>query len=344
MANYKKYILILLLISSIYSFAQTGGMYAYPFLNQPNSARLSALGGNAFPVNDSDITLAYTNPSLIKASMHNQIALSYVDYFSDINAGFIGYGFSHKKAGNFVATLQFINYGKFTETDATGIELGQFSGGEYALNVGWARPLAKNLSIGANLKNIFSQLEQYTSYGIAVDVASTYFVPEKEIGISLIAKNIGRQITTYNHSGVEPLPFDIQLSFSKRLEHLPFRFILSIDKLHKWNLAYNDPNAAVEIDPFTGEEIKQNNAAKTFDLIARHFVFGGEFAPGKGNFAIRLGYDYNRRQEMKVDTRKAMTGFSWGFGFKISRFNLSYARSSQHLASGVNTFTITSKL
>lgn len=76
----------------------------------------------------------------------------------------------------------------------------------------------------------------------------------------------------------------------------------------------------------------------------RHVVVGGEFIPGNGNFSVRLGYNYRRRTEMQIASRKALVGFSWGFGLKISKLKLSYARATYSLAGATNHFTITTNL
>jgi hypothetical protein len=70
---------------------------------------------------------------------------------------------------------------------------------------------------------------------------------------------------------------------------------------------------------------------------------GGEFQIHK-NFALRAGYNYKRRQELKVDSRKLMVGFSWGFAFRVKRFHFTYARSTYPLASSPNYFSITTSL
>ena len=324
--------------------AQTGGKTVFGLFDIANSARLSAVGGNTFMTNDHDLTMAYTNPTLIDKDMNNQLALSFVDYFADIKGGFAAYGYHNEKFGNFAATLQYLNYGSFTMTDPNGIETGTFSGGDYALTLGYSKSLSEKFKLGVNLKNVYSQLEDYNSYGIASDIAFSYFNPDHNMGLLFLMQNIGRQIDGYTDGEREKLPFNTLLSFSKKLDHVPFRFIISVDNLHKWDLTYSDPNAEVETDPFTGEVIEKNKTAIFADKLARHFVIGGEFVPGNGNFAIRFGYDYRRRQEMLVDSKKGMMGFSFGFGLKISKFRISYARSTQHLAGGVNTFTITTKL
>ena len=61
---------------------------SFSFLEMPNSSRLTALGGNMASINDGDISLVLTNPSLINDSVDKGIAINYTNYFSDINYGF----------------------------------------------------------------------------------------------------------------------------------------------------------------------------------------------------------------------------------------------------------------
>jgi len=98
-----------------------------------------------------------------------------------------------------------------------------------------------------------------------------------------------------------------------------------------------DKNA--EFDPFTGEPVRKNKIEKFGDNLMRHAIFGVEILPTE-NFYINLGYNYLRRQEMKIPLRVAMVGFSWGFGFKVSKFHFSYGRASYHIAGGSNHFSL----
>jgi hypothetical protein len=100
---------------------------------------------------------------------------------------------------------------------------GTFTAGEYAFNLGWGRQLDSLFSIGANLKNIYSHLDTYHSYGIAVDVAGTYSSAKSQFTATLMALNIGRQLKYYIDGNNEPLPFEVQLGLSKKLAHTPFR-------------------------------------------------------------------------------------------------------------------------
>jgi len=343
MINNKRFIIftLLLLVIGFSVKAQLGGSKTYVFLNMANSARVSAFGGNYVPVYDHDITLAYSNPSLISKEMHNSFSLNYLNYFADVNAGFVAYGHDFDKIGTFVATLQFLSYGDFVERNDVGQELGSFRAAEYALTIGWAKKLTDHLQIGVNLKNIYSKLESYKSYGLAADVALSYINESKHLTSSFIVKNIGRQISTYNGEEHEPIPFEIQWGISKKFEHAPFRLVLLLNDLQKWDLTYSDPNKEPELDPFTGEPVESNQTWAFGDKLMRHAIFGVELAPGKGNFLVQLAYNYRRRQELKIASRTAMVGFSFGFGIKISKFKISYSHANYHLAGGTNTFTIT---
>ena len=340
----KIFILIVFSLLAFTSKAQLGGGRTYGFLELTNSSRVAALGGNYLSINDDDITLAYANPALITKEMSSRLALNYLNYFSGINAGFVSYGQHFDKAGTFVASMQFINYGVFQETDVSGNELGSFKAAEYALTVGWSKQLWENIALGVNLKNIYSSLDSYTSYGLAADVAANYKNDPNHFSASLIFANIGRQITTYTNGVREPIPFNIKFGVSKRFEHAPLRIIVLADNLQQWDLTYSDPNIPVEKDPFTGEIITTKKGWDFGDKLMRHLVVAGEFAPGKGNFALRLGYNYRRREEMKIASRRAMVGFSWGFGFKVYKFHLSYARATYSLAGATNHITITTRI
>ena len=340
-----KPVFIILIISLFFLSAvnaQIGGDNTYQVLELTSSARVAALGGDFLAINDNDINLAITNPSVISPAMHNELGVSYVDYFSDINYGFASYARSFEKIGSFVGSVQYINYGEFDYADETGARTGTFYAGETALNIGWGRQLDSLFSIGANLKFLYSSLESYNSYGMGVDVAGSYNSKNRRFTMSLIAKNIGRQLKPYHGNNIEPLPFEFQFGLSQRLAHLPFRYSILYNHIEKWDLRYENPNT-VNTDPVSGEVIKDSNFEAFADNLMRHIVIGGELIFSK-NFSIRGGYNYGRRQDMKISSKTGTVGFSWGFGFRVSMFHFSYARSAYHLVGSPNYITITTNI
>lgn len=331
-----------LLAFPLITLGQIGGDNTYEFLNLTSSPRIAAMGSDFLAINDNDITLVSTNPSILNPGMHNYLGVSYVDFYSDINYGHAAYSRTFNNVGSFFGSINYINYGNFTYADQAGMQGGNFHAGETAVNLGWGRQLDSLFSIGSTLKFIYSSFESYNSYGLAVDVAGSYTSRDRSFVASLIAKNIGTQLKTYEGGNSEPLPFELQLGLSKRLKHLPFRYSIIYNHLEKWDLRYEDPSTQ-QVDPITGDVVQSSGFEEFADNLMRHIVFGAELIISK-NFSLRGGYNYRRRQELKVADKTSTVGFSWGFGFRVSKFHFSYARSTYHLVGSPNYITVTTSL
>ena len=79
------------------------------------------------------------------------------------------------------------------------------------------------------------------------------------------------------------------------------------------------------------------------DQMMRHVSIGTTVNLGK-NLEFRAGYNYRRRQELKVETKPGMVGFSWGVGLNLTKFRISYGRSIFHLAGASNHFSFSMNL
>jgi hypothetical protein len=109
-------------------------------------------------------------------------------------------------------------------------------------------------------------------------------------------------------------------------------------------MTYTNPEEVEEnTDLLTGEVDEKSAFQEKSDLVMRHIIVGGELLVSK-NFYIGMGYNYQRRMELKVDSRPFTVGISWGFGFRISKFHFAYARANYHLAGPSNHFSISTDL
>lgn len=341
----KRIFFIFLLLSSFIGNAQIGGTNTYEFLNIPISARVAALGGSVIAVYDNDPTLSLGNPSLLNAEMNGMVTFSYLNYFADINHGYVSYVKDFKKAGTFSAGIRYLDYGTFLETDEGGNELGNFTAAEYAFVLGWGKQIDSSFSVGANLKPIYSSLYVYNSAGIALDFSGTYYNKSNGFTASLVLKNMGAQLSPYVEGGEkEPIPFEVQGGISKKFKHMPFR--LSVDAIHlqNWNLSYNDSILFTNNnEALTDEEKKERNKTGIISETFRHIVLGGEFVPSK-SFMLRFGFSFKRRAELAHEVKPGLIGFSWGVGFRIKKFHISYGSAKYHLAGPSNHFTVTTNL
>ncbi|MFN0032141.1 MAG: type IX secretion system protein PorQ [Flavobacteriales bacterium] len=338
----KNFLSLLLIVSSIYSNAQLGGTTVFNTMNIPGSARIAAMGGSYFAIKDGDIQIAAFNPSVLDSTMHNKVAMSYVDYFDHINMGYAAYARRMSQKITAAATMQYINYGAQTELDALGYELGNFNSADYTLTLGAGLQYDSLWSMGASLKTIYSSLANYTSLGFALDAGITYHKPARNFTASLIAKNFGMQVIAYSPGESRKLPFEFQIGISKRPAHAPFRFSIVYENMQRWDLTYTNPNATIVIDPVTGEVIEKDKW-EFGDRLMRHIVAGTEILLGE-SFSLRVGYNYRKRQELKVEDKPGTAGFSYGFGFKVKRLHFSYGRAVFHLAGPANHFSVTTSL
>jgi hypothetical protein len=326
---------------SIGAKAQIGGTGIYKFMNLPPSSRTASLGGTQISVKDEDVSLGIQNPALLNPQMHNHVQMSFIDYMTDIHLGSFAYArsFDSSKVTG-MAGIQFINYGSFRRMDERGNDLGTFTAAEYNIFAG-ASKTWRRYSYGIETKLLYSTLEHYNSFGIGFDLGGAYEDTARGLMIGAVVRNIGFQIKPYADMR-EPLPFEVQLGASLKPEHMPIRFSILAHDLQKPNLTYENPDELKQTDLLTGEVI--NEKIPFSEKIARHFNFGAEILITK-NFNVRVGYNHERRKEMVVeDGKRGAVGFSYGFGFKVSKFVVSYGRSNYHIAGGSNTFTLSSNL
>ena len=345
----KQFLLTLLFMVLVFtSHAQRlGGQRVFEFLNLSPSARITALGGQLLAVRDSDLASAYHNPALLNPEMDKQLSFNYNFYAANIGSGYAAYAqYVDKLDMTFHGGIQFLDYGTFDQTNEFEQNLGTFEAAEYAINIGASRQLYENLSVGANLKFITSQLESYNSTGLALDLGAYYRDTSSNFSAALVIRNAGWTLSSFRENNREYLPFEINLGIAQKLKHLPFRLTINYRNLDQWNILYDDPNVEDE-GPLLGDigSSERSWFAVNVDNFFRHLSFGGEFLFGKKeNFRVRAGYNHQRRAELKVAEFRSLTGFSFGVGMKVSKFRIEYGRAVHHLAGGVDHLSISTSI
>lgn len=334
----KKFLFSLLgIISTFNVFSQYGGNQTYAFLDLPNSAHSVALGGINLSVKD--VNSVFNNPALLDSNMLNYLTFSYVNYFAGINWGYCSYTFSNKKYGNFAASAQYINYGKFIEANENGDITGKFYASDYTLALLWNHRIDSLFTFGLTLKPVFSFYEKYFSFGLALDLGLNYISVNKLFSAAFVVSNFGSQIKPYVIGQYEKIPFNVSVGVSQRLAHAPFRFSVVVHHLNKLDLSYDLPVDNTTIYSQTIE----NKLSTLSDLALRHFIFGAEIIPSE-NFYLSFGFNYQRRQELKLSGHSGLSGFSAGLGIKVKKFTFNYGISRFNNAGSMQTFTISLKM
>lgn len=292
--------------------AQIGGRYAFESSSLPSNARLNALGGSLISVADDDIALAQLNPAMLNKSTDQQFNINHNFHFAGISFGNVafGWGFDSLQLHTHAA-IQYVNFGNFQLTDEIGNQSGEFSGGEVAIVLGASKKLNERITAGVNLKFLNGNYESYGHSGLGMDIGFLYQKPGSNAAWGLVLRNMGTEINGLQDEK-RALPFDLQLGYSKKLQHLPFRFSFIGHNLQKWYIRYDDPDFDGQTD-LLGETQEKGAFSRNLDNLFRHIILNGEFLIGKSEqFRLRVGYNHLRKQEMRLASFRSLAGFSFG--------------------------------
>jgi hypothetical protein len=314
-----------------------GGRYGFAFLRLPNDARQAALGGINISLINKNVNLFTANPALLNTAMHKHASFSFVPYYAGVNYATLAYAHEFERAGRWGAALQYMDYGSFEETDATGAVLGSFQASDFVFTTAHSRTIG-HYTLGISAKLAGSAIAEYNAYGVLVDMGGAFKHPEHDFTIGLLIKNMGFAFNTYTPGNNLTMPFDVQIGTSFKPAFMPLRFSFTAHHLHTFDIAYDDPAFNIVIDQ-NGNQVAEKVGFA--DKLFRHFVFGTEILLSK-SFQVQVGYNHLVRQEMKLENRMAGAGLSFGDSLQVKAFRLAYSRVYHHAAGGVSYLTLIS--
>lgn len=322
--QYMRYCVVILFCVSaqLLSAQSLGGNAVFSFLNQPNTAQATALGGINISNLSNDVGLAFNNPALLRKTMHQQLNTSFNSFLAGIKNYSLNTAY-HFNEPNITTALgvNYLNYGSTQQTDASGNSIGSFIANDYVLQLSASKQYKDNWFFGATFKYINSNYGMYKSNAVAADVALAFVDTSNFLQASLVIKNIGAQLKKYDASiQKEELPFDVQIGITKRLAKAPLQFSLTAHHLQRFDILYNDTlfKASEGDDSYK----KKNYAAEKFlaHLILATQVFISE------KVECTLGYNFLRRHDLNVyNTANNLNGFTLGVGVLMKKFHFRYA-------------------
>ena len=308
-------------IAALSALAQQAGTTSYSFLNLPYGAKLGGVGGVNISLLANDPSLFLSNPALASDKIANRPTVNFTTFPSGIGLSSATYSRSFAKLGLWSASVQYLSYGKIDGYDDLGNLIGTFTPNDYAVMISHVRT-SNNFRFGASIKQVGSNIARFSGSATLFDVGGLFVHPAQRLTLGLTIKNIGFEWQPISESVETQLPFDVQVGTSIKPLHMPFRFSVTLYKLHQWDLTL--PN-----------ETATNILA---DNIMRHVIIGSEFLLNE-YINILFGYNYLRRKELKLNNGGGFSGFSLGFAIKTKAFELVYAYGGYHVAGNANMFT-----
>jgi hypothetical protein len=278
---------------------------AFNFLRLPVSAHVAALGGDNITIADDDASLVFHNPALANNVANKTLGLNMLTYMEGAVSGSASFVKAAGQRATWAAMGQFISYGTMRETTVEGQQTGEFSAKDIALGGTYAYGLTSHISGGITAKFVASYIGRYSSTAAAVDLGLNYYQPRGDWSVSLVARNLGGQLSAYEDD-FERLPLDVQLGITKRLVGSPLRLSASFVRLNDWEYG-----------------------------IGKHLIFGADLLLSE-QFYVSAGYNGMRASEMKISEDDGSSshgaGLSFGGGIMLQRLKLNVAYARYHVS------------
>lgn len=324
MKTTKKIFLLLAAISMVTAGAiaqQKAGTTSMQFLKVMPCARATAMG-DAYSAVATGAEAVYWNPAGLAWADDQQLSLSYINWIFDAKLYSLSYGLPLGDFGSVGLQLQYVDYGNFDETVASGntfysdktnpyLTDRTFKPYDYVVGLTYAKKLTEKFSFGLTGKYAYESLYgsnattqvidangntigTYTidaNRGVYLfDAGFLYNTGYKTIRIAASAQNFGPDVT-YNTS----------YNDTKYPAPLSFRLGGAADLIGKNSLFMEDGDhrLGVSFDLFLANDADQQE----------HLGLEYEFA---NTFAIRAGYKFNYSTE----------GFTFGGGVHQTLGNL----------------------
>ncbi len=282
------------------------GTRNFAFLKKDVGARAVGLGGAFTGLADDESALFY-NPAGVAALSGRRLIAGYQNFVAGINSGFLGYVHplgdqdaidgGAQKLGVF---LSYVNYGDFVRTLNTGEEIGNFGASSFVLGGHYSRRFGPKLQAGANAKLIYSNLDSFTSTGVATDIGLRYTIKEKNYehsnrgfgSVGLTVQNLGKTLSAFtNTAEKDPLPTVFRFGVAGRPRGAPVT--VSADAIKPID---NDVYFAVGLE---------------YDDIDK--------------LVLRAGWSGFGENFKTVGDQSSIAGFSFGVGFKLEAYGIDYS-------------------
>lgn len=303
----------ILLCSATTLHAQDAGA-TFQFLQLPMSSHASALGGDNVSAIEDDVALAFHNPALLANVGGSTLSFNYMSYLQKTNIASAAYNMIVGERSELAFGAHYLNYGSMKNTDVEGNIIGNFTAKDMALMTTYSFDFSERISGGVTGKFIYSNYEQVYSLALGVDLGLNYYNPENMLSLSVVARNLGGQVKTFDEVQ-EPIPFNLLVGLSKEFAHAPIRLSLTLTDLTKWQ----------------AEDFYNSSDDSWTDILLKHFIIGADIFPTSNTY-ISVGYNLLLRSELKNSARRGLEGFSVGGGLQTHRIKVGVSYGKYHVA------------
>jgi len=211
----KKTILLILLILGLcfltFNLCFAGaGTKGGEFLKIGVGERAIGMGGAFCSIAD-NVTAVYWNPAGLAQLKMRELSAMHLQYLVGVKSEYLGYA-QPIGQGTLAGQISFL-HSRSERRDDKGNTIGGFWDYEGILTLGYGRWLNSVLSLGINLKTIYTRFDTDEASGIAFDIGCLYKTPIEGLGIGIVLQNIETGLKYTDQSESMALNFKIGTSY-----------------------------------------------------------------------------------------------------------------------------------
>ena len=277
---------IICLVTVTLVFASGTGTVGGDFLKIGVGERAVGMGG-AFSSIADNATAIYWNPAGLSQLTKRELSGMKLDYLLDIDGGYLSYAHPVSKIGVFGFHTSFLTCSD-VRRDENATRLDEFTNEQKSFTLSYSRWMNSRLSLGVNLKGIYSRYDTDSASGIGIDIGGLYKTPLYGLNVGIVVQNIGTGLKYTAAEETMPLTVKIGTSYGFFNRNL----LLAVDAD---NFIDSSPNLKIGTEymiiPFANIQI-----------------------------SARLGYGTPANSSLS-----AITGVSTGFGLSYKDYAFDYA-------------------
>ena len=285
-------VLFILLATPLTAHAinDNAGTTGYNFLKVGVGARAAALGG-AYAGIAGELESVAWNPAGLLGIDQRAASASFSRYLIDTQSGFLSVGFPGARRA-WAVSVNYFNYGDMRRTDESGEDLGSFGASDVAAYFTVAQKVWSNrIALGANLKAVYSTIDNFSSDAYLIDVGVLIPGPLKGMKLGASLSNLGGVRSGYTDNFTDSLPVNFRIGLAHQPAHTPLPMLIVAD--------LNTPNDG---DPY--------------------MAFGVEVRIAKGLY-VRPGFS-----TQPTGQDEDPLGLSAGAGVEMEKYHIDYAFTS----------------
>ncbi len=315
----------------------TGSVFAYSvsqagvlFLKIHPGARPGGMG-EAFVAVADDATATFWNPAGLAFQNQREATLMHVNWLpqfkmSDLYYDFLSYVYPVEDWGTFGGNIVYLNLGETERRDENNTYQGTFSSYEFAITGSYGSTLSDDMSIGVNMRYIYSHLSDQgagaekgsgVATSIGVDIGWLWHTPFSGLSLGANLSNMGPKVAYIDRDQADPLPTNLKFGFAYRLVDSEFNRLTIVGDIDK-ELVYRHNDGTS--DPFYLAMFSSWSDGPFWLVMTYH---GGVEYWYSDLVGLRIGYWHDHFGKVKPVT------FGASLRYSLYRFDFSYVSAGE---------------